>query len=452
MADASHAEKCLIGRGGGRRLKCGFDSSTGARPAGQGRFGPQTRGTRRGVEQQRIRPPPPAPRQRGGLRRMQRGGAADTALDDVGNLAFDTVLAGRLVDHHMLFRLHKLRLRHGIGALYEAGHTRQQAALGLLFRCPVFFSLIALHRGHPQFGQGSRIGGLLLRGEPRLFAALCLSLLNALRHLNRAGSPSARHVHRRSIGHDRADHQEAHDAHQFGPGEPQHKGTECDDGHRHHQRHQLDREGRPDGQHRQDRPHHGIAEQSPQPEAVGIEPFRIRGERCRIDRPQCNGDGRKDQAAHGALFTPVQGKAPAPEQQDGSNPPGSPPHDHEQRRGERGTHAPHPVLHGGVGADHPVGIVGRVAADHHRRHDPQRDKPEAEQFLAPLLDGLGHVAVHQRIPPACLICHCSLPSSHVEYRQSRIASNPRVVSSFGATSATLMYALPGFCPFTSAAR
>ena len=279
-----------------------------------------------------------------------------------------------------------------------------------------------------------------------------MALLQALRRLNSAGRTAAQHIHRRRVGHDRPHHQETGNPHQLAAREPQDEGTQRHDGHGHQERHQLDGERRANGQDRQDGPHDGITEKSAQAEAVCLQPFRPRRQRRRVDRAERDGNGREYQPTDSAVLAPVQSKAPTPEQQNSRNAPRPPAHDHEQWCCEGSTHATHPVLYGGIRADHPVWIVGRIAADHHAGHDAQRNQHEPEQFLAALLDRLGHVAIHQWVTPASLICHCSFPSYYAEYRQSRIASNPRVVSFFGATSATRIYVLPGLSPFTSCAR
>ena len=152
VADATHVGERRFDRCRGRgRAQDRLRLRRRTRGSGERRLGAQLCGAGCGVEHQRIGAAPPAPCQRRCDGCMQCRRAAHAALDHVGDLALDTILARPFIDDHILFGFHQFRLRHRIGTFDETGHTRQQPTLGLFRHVipdHIVFVVDPCHGGH----------------------------------------------------------------------------------------------------------------------------------------------------------------------------------------------------------------------------------------------------------------------------------------------------------------
>ena len=171
-------------------------------------------------------------------------GGPHAILDNIGNLGFDALLAGRLLQHRLVRGLNQFGFWHGIGAFDEARHTCQQALLCFRFgHCFILWLGGILGRrsrcspardeawhacgGRGDLGFGLCVFGgirvcLSLRGAA-LLAALGLFGLQALGSSNCTTGTAAKNVHYRRIDHDRADQQEAGKAGQLNFCKPENK-------------------------------------------------------------------------------------------------------------------------------------------------------------------------------------------------------------------------------------
>ena len=469
-------------RGGGRRRRGGLGrnrlSHRGNRSSGsshgsgglrhplrrQGRLGRQTRGrhmagerrfgrqghlvldlhgaARRGVRDQRRRPPAPPLGQRFGqiLDRLNRLTIGHAGADHIGDLGADPVIAIAFVIKHQTGIVEQFRLGHvhrqfRFGPADQRRHPGQQPATFRLWlrlhlrcgghrrrhrrrnrgghRCRHRGRLRRLghdralnHRrgGHLRNGGG---GGFSLGGGlgGRFGLALRPDLGPHPRCLGRAARALAHGIQHHRIGHHHGHERQPRDPAQLGLGKAHHKEAHGDRRDPHQEGHQLDRQMRSNRQERQQTAHHRVAKEPAQPKIMRRLPLCAWDQRRGIDRQDRHRERRHDQPVHHPLFAQMQHEPRAPGQEDPRKAQGPPAHDHEERRAHRGPRPTKPVLHRRVGRDHPVRIVRRIGQDHRQSRQPQRQKHDPDQFLAAFFNRRLHGAVQKRIPAAGVICH-----------------------------------------------
>ena len=124
-----------------------------------------------------------------------------------------------------------------------------------------------------------------------------------------------------------------------------------------------------------------------------------------VERQNRHPDRRKDDTGQGPVLADMAHEPRAPDAQQGHDAPGTPTHDHEERRRQLGPRSAQPVPNRGIHRGHPAWIVRAVGPEHRAKTNGQAHKREPDQLLAAPFDDLRHVAVQKRVPPACLICH-----------------------------------------------
>ena len=240
-----------------------------------------------------------------------------------------------------------------------------------------------------------RRGRLLRRGVGNHCAARGLATLHGMGQAGGAADsavrPLAQHADNRGIGDDRADNQEPAKPAQFcnvkagdEQRHPQKRQT-------HHHRQQFQTDAGTDRDHVQQRSQNGVAEQTAQ--AKRMRPAGTRHQSCRIDRAERHRNHRKHDAAQHPVGPAMQHKAGAPDHQDQRNPPSPHTTDDDQSRRGRSPEATQHIGGGFVGGDHPAGIVGRIAVQHQRRRDPDRNQHQPQQLASAAFQHGLHVLI-----------------------------------------------------------
>ena len=129
-----------------------------------------------------------------------------------------------------------------------------------------------------------------------------------------------------------------------------------------------------------------------------------------IDRQCRNKYWRKDNSAQGAVLACMQAETCAPSKQQNRNAPAAQTGNHYDKRSNRRTRTPKPVLHRRICRHQPVRVLRGIAPHNRRSDQSQTHQAQADQFFAALLQHRVHLGVEKWIALG-LNCH-AFASSH----------------------------------------